>query len=448
MNHRRIISITGKSILILAVLVGGLGFSLARGSSFASAVAPEPYLVKDINPGTDGSDTGEVTNIYNTLLFCADDGVHGRELWKSDGTPDGTALVKDINPGGETSCSGGLSVNDKFFFQAYDGVHGPLTEFNGTLFFSAMDSYYDYELWKSDGTAEGTLRVKDINPGEDGSGPPRDLTNVNGTLFFVANDGNHGPALWKSDGTAAGTIMVKDIDPGKLGIGSVNNLTSVNGMLFFSALGGLWKSDGTATGTKLVKDIDPSELTNVNGKLFFYADDGAHGAELWKSDGTPGGTVMVKDINLEDGGSCIHWDCSYSDLTDVSGTLFLAANDGVHGEELWKSDGTPEGTVMVKDIYPGKGSYNIMELTNANGTLFFAADDVNHGMELWQSDGTAGGTFLVKDIDPGSEGSSPEELAAIGGTLFFSAHEDVHGRELWALPGAGLPHSIHLPIIH
>jgi ELWxxDGT repeat protein len=221
----------------------------------------------------------------------------------------------------------------------------------------------------------------------------------------------------------------------------------------------LWKSDGTKAGTVMVKDIypgfgegpyssSPECLTDVNGMLFFYASDGVHGGELWKSDGTPGGTVMVKDINPGNGDSCIGWDCSGSDLTSVNEVLFFAADDSVHGNELWKSDGTPEGTVMVKDIYPDKGSDNIMELTNANGTLFFTADDGNHGMELWQSDGSAGGTVMVKDIDPGVDGSSPGGLTIVGGTLFFSADEDVHGEELWALPGAGLPHSIHLPIIH
>ena len=58
--------------------------------------------------------------------------------------------------------------------------------------------------------------VKDINPGSSSSGPA-DLTNVNGTLYFQADDGAHGFELWKSDGTAAGTVMVKDIDPGSTG---------------------------------------------------------------------------------------------------------------------------------------------------------------------------------------------------------------------------------------
>ena len=120
-----------------------------------------------------------------------------------------------------------------------------LTEVNGMLFFRAVDSSHGSELWKSDGTEAGTVRIKDIYPGT-GSSLPGDgeLTNVNGTLFFRADDGSSGWELWKSDGTEAGTVRVKDIYPG-----------SGSSELHY--------------------------LTNVNGTLFFSADDGSHGSELW-----------------------------------------------------------------------------------------------------------------------------------------------------------------------
>src|SRR5205085_2313751 len=141
----------------------------------------------------------------------------------------------------------------------------------------------------------------------------------------------------------------------------------------------------------------PGYLTAVGGTLFFVADDGLNGRELWKSDGTAVGTVLVKDINP---GSAYGFPStsSPSSLTAVGGTLFFAANDGTNGKELWKSDGTPAGTVLVKDINPGSADSYPNGLTAVGGTLYFAADDGVHAQELWSSDGAAAGTALVKDI--------------------------------------------------
>ena len=98
-------------------------------------------------------------------------------------------------------------------------------------------------------------------------------------------------------------------------------------------------------------------------------------------------------------------------MTAIGGTLFFTADDGVNGLELWKSDGTTSGTVLVKDIDPGHTATTpcrttvTARLTEVGGTLFFAADSPDHGRELWKSDGTTGGTVLVKDIKPGDDGS-------------------------------------------
>jgi ELWxxDGT repeat protein len=376
-----------------------------------------PQMVLDINSGAASSEPSQMVAIGSTTYFTADDGVHGVGLWESDGTGAGTVLVSSFG---------------------WSPTNSPnnLTNVNGTLFFSAHDYEHGEELWKSDGTAAGTTLVKDINPGWGTSwyygfynfpfgSDPSNLTNVNGTLFFTADDGTNGRELWKSDSTEAGTVKLSS------SFSSASDLTNVNGTLFFTANNGtngqeLWKSDGTAAGTLMVEDINPgsvssnpSSLTNVNGTLFFLAHDGlTNGWALWKSDGTEAGTVKLS-LSFS----------SASDLTNVNGTLFFTANNGTNGQELWKSDGTAAGTVLVKDTAVGF-------LTNVNGTLFFSARDGTTGQELWKSDGTAAGTALVKDINPGTSGSYPFHLTNVNGTLFFSASDDGNvSSKLWQSDG-------------
>ena len=303
-------------------------------------------------------------------------------------------------------------------------------------------------MWASDGTKAGTVLVKDIYSGTSkfcsgdwhghcaqvpNSSNPSWLTNFNGTLFFSANDGSTGQELWKSDGTANGTWLVSG------GFSNLGDLTVVGGALYFSASGGLWKSNGTAAGTVRIKtfvnngysDINPTHLTNVNGTLFFSADDSSTGQELWKSDGTAAGTVLVRDINPGSVGSGPSW------LTNVNGTLFFEAEDSGPYGHLWKSDGTTAGTVLVSSLGSAADVAIPGRLTNVNGLLYFVYNDGVHGSELWQSDGTAAGTVMVQDIYPGSTGSDPSYLTAMNNKLYFSADDSVHGVELWDPPAVG-----------
>jgi ELWxxDGT repeat protein len=177
----------------------------------------------------------------------------------------------------------------------------------------------------------------------------------------------------------------------------------------------------------------PFALVNVNGTLFFGAHSSASGAELWRSDGTEAGTVMIKDIDPGPGGSL----GQYSDLTNIGGTLFFTAYDPTHGNGLWRSNGTATGTVLVKAINPARYSSYPANLTDFRGSAFFTASDGTHGIELWKTNGSAAGTFMVKDIAPGVYDSGPSFLTTVGGTLFFSADDRTHGIELWRSDGTG-----------
>ena len=408
-------------------------------------------LLKDINTGSPSSlgsltpNSADFAELDGKLFFTANDGVTGAELWVSDGTADGTLLLKDIRTGGN---SGFRSLEPEF------------TEFDGKLFFTANDGVTGNELWVSDGTADGTLLLKDINTtdGPDGlsSSYASNLTEFDGKLLFSANDGVSGNELWVSDGTADGTQLLKDI--GRFsGLPGTNNhnFTEVDGKLFFQASDGvtgneLWVSDGTADGTQLLKDINtnersfgaassrPYDLTEFDGKLFFTANDGVTGKELWVSDGTADGTQLLKDINLVD--SLYDPSRSYSsNFTEVDGKLFFIADDGVTGRELWVSDGTADGTQLLKDINTGSSSglqdFNV-NFTEFDGKLFFIADDGVTGNELWVSDGTTDGTQLLTDINlDDTFYSGPFNLTVAGDFLFFDARDGFTGQELWISDG-------------
>jgi ELWxxDGT repeat protein len=125
-------------------------------------------------------------------------------------------------------------------------------------------------------------------------------------------------------------------------------------------------------------------------------------------------------------------------LIAVGTTLYFSANDGVSGIELWKSDGTPAGTVQVKDIYPGAPDAELSQLANINGTLLFAANDGTNGVELWKSKGTLETTLLVQDIASAAGASNPAEFTLLGTSALFRANDDSTGSELWSLPIGGL----------
>jgi trimeric autotransporter adhesin len=386
--------------------------------------AQSPTLLKDINAAVGNSSPRNMTMVGNTVFFSAEDPIHGHELWKSDGTVAGTVLVKDIYTGSIPSNPSGLC------------------NVNGTLFFAAGDGFLGIELWKSDGTEAGTVRVKDINPGAVSSAPINFFA-AGSTVFFSADNGINGFELWKSDGTEAGTVLVKDINPGTADSGAGGFV--VNGDLFFTAITAahgreLWRTDGTALNTIMVKDInpgtpgaEPTDLIVFNGQVFFAANVTTNGVidrELWRSNGSNAGTILLKNINPNFGSSP-------TDLCVFNGALFFTAHTPTHGVELHKSDGTAAGTPLtpVVDIVIGANSSLPFELTIVNNELFFSANVAQFGRELWKFT-TANVASLVKDINPGTASSTPQALISVGTTLFFTADDGATGRELWKSNGS------------
>ncbi|NJR47049.1 MAG: hypothetical protein HC775_15480 [Hyellaceae cyanobacterium CSU_1_1] len=400
-------------------------------------------LVKDINPGVsdfnpryqlprnpdlpyspppaqvpNGSFPTSLVEFNDRLYFNADDGENGRELFVSDGTADGTQLVKDIHPG----------TTD--YGYSYSSSPENLVEFNNQIFFSADDGENGNELFVSDGTAEGTQLLVDLYPGENNYGDngsfPRNLTEFDGKLYFAANDGENGNELFVSDGTAEGTQLLVDLRPGE------DNYGNSNGAY-------------------------PSNLTEFDGKLYFTANDGENGNELFVSDGTAEGTQLLVDLYL--GGNQYGSYSSYpSDLVEFNDKLYFSADDGENGRELFVSDGTAEGTQLLVDLAPGEsndGFSNSSAPTNLvefNDKLYFTADDGENGNELFVTDGTTEGTQLVADINPGIDNYSypndsfASSLTVVGDELFFAADNGETGTELFKLTVSDLTESSPIEI--
>jgi ELWxxDGT repeat protein len=243
-------------------------------------------LVRDINPGTANSNPQNLTHVNGTLFFSAQTPTDGNELWKSDGTEAGTTLVKDIGPGSSDGINTTTwlpkftAVGSTLYFMASpfvtygggeiwksDGTEAGtalvkdlependldptnLTSFNNHLFFTGFVPGYSYELWKTDGSEAGTVIVKDTVPGLGDSLFSRLLV-ANGSLYFSA---------------ARYTASSEFIDYG------------------------IWKSDGSDAGTTMIKtlpfdfDIDddePAPLIDVSGTVFFFESNTAT-LQLWK----------------------------------------------------------------------------------------------------------------------------------------------------------------------
>ena len=441
------------------------------------AISQPPVLVKNIHPSFSTSSYPQnLASLNGTLYFSADDGTHGFELWKSDGTNSGTILVKDLTPGvsGTDNLRDFVTSNTHLFFTCRTGTelwrsNGNLTgtdtlitfqdigtiqdnslfPLNNSLLFVTQDfSSGHLSLWKSNGTSGTTIKLKTFSTGGN-SIHFSTFTYFKNEVYFVANDGVTGQEVWKTDGTAIGTNILKDINSG------INDGTPwpdspffnlINGELFFIGNDGihgneLWKTDGTSLGTTLVKDIKAgtgsSNITFpicVGKNLYFHVFINGR-TSLWKSDGTNTGTIKIIDLSRND----------FMIALDSNTLIFNQDNTSPmnYGRELWITKGTPASTVLLKDINPGNAHglpANHFKGFVIDSILYFNGQETTHGLELWRSDGTDTGTYLVKDLNPGTgDGflNNSKFLFDANGNLFFDAISRGGGSstELWRSNG-------------
>jgi ELWxxDGT repeat protein len=410
------------------------------------------------------------------MYYISRSSTHWTSLWKTDG--ENAVLVKNLRPA-PTSF--------------YERRPVEMLNVSGTLYFTATDGEHGYELWKSDGTAEGTVIVKDINTYDQSltATAPTMLTNVDGALYFVGTDPPFDmPRVWKSDGTAEGTAPL----PG--GPTYANRLVNFNGDLyfFFTYLfsSQLWKSDGTAAGTEQVTPFGQSlqvesgpPLVAAGDSLYFVVNDATSGRELWKSDGTAVGTKLVKDITPGAASTPIEW------LMNIGERLYFTTTSG-NGHQLWSSDGTTAGTALLTSLPRESNQRLDFNFTMHHGHVYFTSGSdstLPENTRLWRTDGTAAGTVVVAELsgespytrdlasaddrlyligispyasstrtlvweNPMVPGSTPQlrddmpltwnfflknSVTTFKSNVYFSASDGVHGDELWRLLDSAPP---------
>jgi ELWxxDGT repeat protein len=375
-------------------------------------------LVAETSPGQTArrivSDNGDpilypsyLTECEGRLYFRANNLPHGNnvELWAFDGTL--ARMVADINPG--------TSGSDPACLAAY----------GGRLYFCATLGGAS-KLWQYDPVNGASLA-----PGSASQASlPQDLFAYGGQLYFRASRWSDiGVELWKFDGV---TQTPLNLFPGA-GSSGPQHFVEYDGLLYFNACGTpgqgteLWRYTGTGMPTEAARiypnnGSSPENFAVFNGQLYFSAYDGVHGRELWRFDGSHASLA----VDIVPGGQ--YSSSNPSGLTVYSGKLCFSATDEVHGYELWSFDGT--NAQMVAEINPtpdpGNGDTFLMDASPGgfkvfNGLLYFAANDGVHGRELWSFDGTK--ARLLLDLNPGQYGSEVSELTVFQDALYFSADD-------------------------
>lgn len=443
------------------------------------AFFPQTELPPRLAPGP-----AELTPFQGRLLFAANFEIGARALWVSDGTTLGTHALKTF-PAGQLP-----------------GADARVTQLASTgslLFFTAGDAPAGNELWVSDATVEGTRRVADLTPGP-ASSSLTGLTPLGAVLVFfrhlpVAPPEVARSELWRSDGTPEGTRRVVPLVPG----GAVEWRTARvgDGLLFFvsDVDGGVqaWRTDGTLTGTRVVASFPaedggyvPMEMGAAGERAFFSMFNAEGSTSIWVTDGTSDGTRDLFTLP-SDGRTArmltVVGDALYFSLVepesqlltlytlDLGGleepvevatlpnphasegeaaplvTHFARAGDRLFFElfigssgatprdtQLWVTDGTSQGTKLLRRPLSVSDEYSSPIVAADDQDVFFASHSDETGVEPWVTDGTPGGTRLLRDLRPGVPNTYPLHYTRVAERMYFTAFDDTVAYQLWMVP--------------
>jgi ELWxxDGT repeat protein len=423
----------------------------------------------------------------DSVYFSGENQLNGFEPWKSDGTSAGTYMIANLvsDPAASSNPSRPVAAGDSLYFTAWDGARNATTT-------RAASS-----LWRTDGTAAGTLQVS-------ASTTSAGATAIGASLFFIDASPGTAAQLWRSDGTpettrplpqlslnkllpsilfAAGDTVFASFQgyselysmslsaaapPVDLGVTDATGFADVAGRQMFFALAAypdnafsLMSTDGTAAGTRVVYPLigfDGETSVLPDGRFLFSS-----AGKLWTSDGTYEGTTSFATVagftNATRAGRNVFF-LSRGELWVTDGTaagtrklpaqtpgppaamgdrVVFSATDLPHGTEPWISDGTDAGTHLISDVVAGNRSSSPTAFAAADDAVYFAATDYPNAPQLWVTDGTAGGTRAVPMPEAGATLPASPWIARAGSFIYFPAATASTGTELWAIPLASTP---------
>jgi len=382
------IPVTRTGLSIIGHVVGDRLFLVVPGVPNAKlyvtdGTAAGTHAIMDVNQGN-AYTVNEGFGIANFYYFRHDDGVHGTELWRTDGTS--TELFADINPGFRSG-----------IIDAATGFERP----DGKTLFAALNYNYGREPWITDGTSAGTQLLKNVATDDSLSASSPNALRATGERVFFLAFLTGGTGVGVSDGTGAGTTATL------VDFSAISSETAAaNGRYFFDGYLGssakLYASDGT-TAPPTTISADPAQPVPLpNGVVFID-----HAGDLWFSDGTTSGTRKLRSL-----GSSF----AQARLFPAGGTAWI-----VRGPALWKTDVTDSGTVqIVPNPAPTQSSQEDAADLIASGiwVYFIEGSTSGHGYRLWRSDGTAAGTTVVKDL--GTNGAT--FVGAAGQLVYLSVN--------------------------
>ncbi|MGF1557140.1 T9SS type A sorting domain-containing protein [Paucihalobacter sp.] len=374
-----------------------------------------------------GAGYSSPTLVNDKLVFRLFTPEFGTELWVTDGTSEGTQLLVDINPG---TGSSNVSISQS---SVIDGV----------LYFRA--AHTPHTVWRTDGTPQGTFpHINNVQIFD-----PNSFVKCNEFILFASKIGGNDNLwrLWRMTEFVDSELPIINTFDGKV----INNVT-INSIISLNEttvmFGANTNEDGwaifgtTGATTDLIIDLYQGNNStynnftqinspkNIDGKLYFTGFQEATGFEPWTSMGSASTTNLLKDIlvspTVNSTSSPIHW-------TKAGNTIYFSAFDGINGRELWKTNGSSSGTLLVKDIHPGNNSnFGPFALTEFNNQLYFLQNNGTNGTQIWKSNGTEESTTMVSNTQIISSVSNPSFDKA-DNKLFFSGFSPLYGNELFMI---------------